>query len=216
MNENGDRCPHQQANRTQARVYGHVQSCQFWPKSERDTARDALAELNGHGEIDDEAEEAPVDNQTTITAVWARQSDKALKQSYQDALVIAVCALGLPPYMTDNRHWKNLVTKMSDNRIQPISGTTLSESLIPREAARVRKLVLKDLGDSSVRWVTISYDAGGTRRKESFLTIHATTCARRSYLLDAVNTTRAEHSGEFYFSLIDPVCEMPSLSSDRL
>lgn len=163
---------------------------------DRQRANKQLAKKSNGGKHD--KQKKVEEGNQPLVAAWKAQSDKSLDQAYKLALVKLVCGAGLPPYMTDGKFWKDFVTTISSGRITPVSGTTLSERLIREEAAHVREETLVALRGSGVRWITIGFDGGASRNCDSFCTIHATTEGRRAYFLDALDTSRDQHSAEYY------------------
>ncbi|KAH9829607.1 ribonuclease H-like domain-containing protein, partial [Rhodofomes roseus] len=89
---------------------------------------------------------------------------------------------------------------------KPVSSSTLAETQIPQEAERIRALQIELL--KTKHNLTITYDGGANRRRESYYTIHVTTPAeavvrpdgddgRRPFLIEAAAGLGFSHTGEW-------------------
>ncbi|TFY51406.1 hypothetical protein EVJ58_g10585 [Rhodofomes roseus] len=109
------------------------------------------------------------------------------------------------PSVVDSKEWKEM-WEVSNPKYKPVSASTLQDTQIPQEAERVRALQIEFL--KTKRNLTITYDGGANRRRESYYTIHVTTPAepataadgddgRRPFLIEAAAGTGFSHTGQW-------------------
>lgn len=137
-----------------------------------------------------------------LVSIWSRRSDKDYHIVVEAAVVKLYCGLGLAPSKADMFWWKEFLIAVSCGRVDPVSGTTLAESHIAQEAANVWQLTLDHLCSEKVLWITYGFNWGATRRRNSFLTIHATDDSKCTHFLAAVDTSGKTHSGQLYADLV--------------
>jgi hypothetical protein len=196
--------------RTRDRVFRHVARCHGFSLSQRAKADSllskgapgAMADVIQSRELEEVAGTSGKPRDGNLVAIWNRRSDKEYLIVVEAAVVKLFCGLGLAPSKADTFWWKEFMAAVSCGRVDPVSGTTLAESHIAREAANVRQLTLEHLCSEKVVWITYGFDAGGTRRRNSFLTIHATDDSKRAHFLAAVDTSGKTHSGQLYADLV--------------
>ena len=132
-----------------------------------------------------------------------------LQKRFNHAMLRLVCAAGLAPSVVDYDEWKEMIG-IANPRIKTISSTTLSDILIPHEASFVQQETIKELKLSSN--LTISYDGGTTRLKESIYTFHATTSdPREAYLLEGNEASGESHTAKHIAAILERVRCMFSL-----
>ncbi|TDL14241.1 hypothetical protein BD410DRAFT_734381 [Rickenella mellea] len=118
------------------------------------------------------------------------------------AVILFLCCAGIPPSITSRPEWKNL-WKIANSSYHPQSCDTIVDREIPAEAANVRLLQLKHLQTQTN--LTITFDGGGTRRKQSFYTVHITTDDRRVFFVEGHCGDNASHTIEW---LVDMLLEI--------
>jgi hypothetical protein len=112
------------------------------------------------------------------------------------AIVKLFCAAALPPHIADYQEWKDMLM-IANQAYHPASCSTIADSHIPKEAARVRDLVIK-LNFN----LTVSFDGGGTKRQQAVYTIHFTTPDGRSFLIRGEECSDESHTGEFIAQMV--------------
>lgn len=206
MDDTRKRCPQVWAiPRMSRRIAEHVKDCRHTCVKLRKDAADRMAELAPGMKADQVKEREAVSagkSGTTIEAMWKKRSDADFAKVADLATVKLICGLGLPPYIVDTKWWKEFLRDMTASQYSGVSGTTLTEAHITGEAARVRELTLSYLKSDAVRYVTIGFDGGATKRRHSFLTIHATDQTKRAHFLNAANTSGVSHTGSYYSELL--------------
>lgn len=130
---------------------------------------------------------------------------KLLQAKVDQAVVSLFCVAGLPPSIVDSKEWKNLLS-VANSSIRPMSSSTLEDSHIPGEAARIRTLSIKYL--KTVFDLTITFDGGTTQAQQSVYTIHFTTPDGRSFLIEGNEASGASHTGEHIAALILTAMDM--------
>lgn len=175
------------------RVAAHVCDCRHHSAEIREKARALVGRESTGAKADDVR-----GKEGDIADLWRKQSDADYKLIVDDVIVKFVCGLGIPPYAVDSKWFKDFIEAVTCSRYDPVSGTTLAESHIVGEAARVRELTIKYLKSDKVTWITFSFNAGSIRSRRSFLTIHATDQERQAHFLGAENTTGLDHTAELY------------------
>jgi hypothetical protein len=168
----------------QARILKHAAKCSgFLPSAKcsgflppmRARAEAALAK-DSPGERAEKVldkERASGSKDGDVRLILARRSDADYTAIVDQEVVKLICGLGISPYAVDSEWWKLFIQAVTCGRYSPKSGTTLVNSHISREAARVRELTIQHLQSDKVLYITYCFDAGATRRRASFLTIHA-------------------------------------------
>ena len=154
--------------------------------------------------------------QTTLGSVVVPAGARAAQQIQLDtAILLLVCTAGIPLTVADSPEWKRAWVLATNNKYRPPSSGTLTDSLIPSEAARINQETLKLLMSRSVDFATIGFDGGATAGRDSFVTVHATTSDRRAFFLDGKPTTNVKHTGECYADIIR-VVSSPLISNDAI
>jgi len=187
------------------RVAEHIKDCQHTNAKLRGEASTRLARLAPGTKAEKvHNREAALCKEpgTTIDALWKKRSDDDFEKIANLAVVKLICGLGLSPYLVDSVWWKEFIREITCSRYGSVSGTTLTESHIAGEAAHVRDLTVSYLKSASVCYTTVGFDGGATRRRHSFLTIHATDQNKRAHFLNAVNTSGTSHTGDYYAKLV--------------
>jgi len=136
---------------------------------------------------------------TMIDLDFGNEGRKILSLRMDLAIVKLICAAGIPPYVVDYREWKDMLA-IANKAYHPASSTTIADSHIPKEAARVRELVIDFL--KSHFNLTVSFDGGGTKRQQSVYTIHFTTPDGRSFLIRGKECSDESHTGEFLARMV--------------
>ena len=199
----GEKCPWTCSGRAAGRVLRHASQCLFLTTALRETAcrasaNDApgsrLARLEAahsdHTQTscpDSEVDHGPPaqsSSQVTATIAKPRRQHEQIRLDFGEAgralltaklhhvIVRFICVHGIPPSVVDSVEWKEMWA-VGNMRYRPVSASTLEETHIPQEAERVHQLTLAYLKTQTN--LTISYDGGSNRRRESYYTIHIIT-----------------------------------------
>lgn len=195
----GKRCAHLWSKpRNRDRTARHIRVCRFQSIAHQEEAERILAE-EATGE---KADNARAKEDGNIADMWKKRSDADYKAIADHAVVKFICRLGLAPYTVDSAAWAEFVCDLSAGRYESMSGTSLTEKFIAGEAARVREKTILYLKSDAVQYITYGFDGGATRRRRSFLTIHATDQDRRAHFLAAEDTSGLAHTSELYCELV--------------
>ncbi|KAH7905604.1 ribonuclease H-like domain-containing protein [Hygrophoropsis aurantiaca] len=124
---------------------------------------------------------------------FAAHGRKQLQKKLDFAITKLICAASLPPTIANYAEWKE-VFAIANSAYNPPCGSTIAETHIPGEAARVRKLSITYLKTQFD--LTISYDGGTTKFPQSVYTVHFTTPDGRSFLIEGEESTETSHTGE--------------------
>lgn len=226
------------AGRAAGRVLKHASECMFLTSELRHAARKAstanapssrLARLeaehaqrqvvpteplfSGHGAIthhNDPTGESEVQPRTgagrTPLEVYVGNAGRALLTAKLHFVIVRLfCIHAIPPSIVDSDEWKEM-WEIGNTKYKPASANILAETQIPQEAQRVRELQVEFL--KTKRNLTITYDGGANRRRESYYTIHVTRPAeatvsvdgdngRRPFLIKAAAGTGFSHTGQW-------------------
>ena len=83
-----------------------------------------------------------------------------------------ICTAGLPTHIVSYQEWTDLLTLLCPS-YRPPSQSMLEDDLIVSEANKVRRNILNQLKNL---WnLTISFDGGTSRGRDSYWTIHVST-----------------------------------------
>ncbi|KAL5476496.1 hypothetical protein ACEPAI_3353 [Sanghuangporus weigelae] len=143
----------------------------------------------------------------------AKKAGRAqLSKKINHAILKLICVCGIPPTIIDSKEWKDLLNVASPN-FNPTGSKTFVDSLIPREAAYIKTEQVKHLQGCTN--LTISFDGGTTASLQSIYTVHVTTPARRTFLLDGNEASDWSHTGEHIFNVLDSVMNLIGPSQFR-
>jgi len=196
-------------NAQQDRVYKHAAGCEALGRTHPDV-RQAIVDLqsgtslgallqqestaNSHSEPLSSRASSPLSSAGTKKQKvegeiwkWAREGGKAKRreerektQQLADHMIMQlICVRGLVPNILNSPEWKELMHILNPN-YNPTSAKKFSNTIIPKEAAFVRKEQLKVLHESEN--ITITFDGNSTRR-DSIYFVHATT-DQNSYFIE--------------------------------
>lgn len=118
---------------------------------------------------------------------------KDLKERLDYRIMKLICIRNVPPRTVDSAEWK-AVMQEANSKYEPTSSTHFVDSIIPAEAAQVRKLQIKVL--KKMMDLTLTYDGGTTRNPQSVYTTHITTPDRRVFFIDGDEASREHHTAE--------------------
>jgi hypothetical protein len=91
---------------------------------------------------------------------FVRAGRKELKDKGDHTLLVFLICCGIPPSVVDSREFKQFVSVLNSNYIPPCE-TTISDKLVPTEAARIHCAVINYL--RGCRDLTITFDGGKLR-----------------------------------------------------
>jgi hypothetical protein len=209
----GKRCPQVWATPRQlSRVARHVEKCIYVSRESQRKAT-AIQAMDAPSTKAGSAAGSGLDPVSSITSsetnttgplpiAFKRQTDAAYQHSVDSAVVKLVCGLAIAPYSTDSHWWKDFMKVVSVGRYIPVSGMTLTESHIAKEAAYVRQHTLAYLRSTDVMWITWAFNAGATRRRVGFLTIHAIDDQKRAHFITAADLRGRDHTGQLFCDLV--------------
>jgi hypothetical protein len=127
------------------------------------------------------------------------------------AVVQLFCVAGLPTNLAAWQEWKNLLA-ITDPSYRPASRDTLEYEHIPGEQEHVKEVQIAYLKTQDD--LTISFDGGTSRGKQSFWTVHVTTAARQVYFVEGREATSVSHTAVWIKGLVMEVCCRWSSSHD--
>jgi hypothetical protein len=140
----------------------------------------------------------------SVLSMASKAGRDALDTRATHSLLVFLCSNGLSIRCIDDEWFRKFVSVLNPRYTAPHS-TTLGTSLIPREAAFVRKKQIEYL--QTCRNLTVSYDGGKLRRPASVYTVHVTTEDRKSILVEGDDASLISHTAKYIVELIKEVCE---------
>ncbi|EMD37924.1 hypothetical protein CERSUDRAFT_73706 [Gelatoporia subvermispora B] len=208
-------CKHEFSGRTTGRVLKHAARCLKLSAELRSRACKASSD-NSPGACVEIIKAKVNQKQNTSATVTHSTSDKAVaiantserqdwhayftdagKSTLKAALDLAILKFfscnGIPSHVADSSEWKDIWRIVG--RYEPVSRTTMQDIQIPQEAEHVRLKQMQYL--KTKHNLTISFDGGGTRRRESFYSCHITTPERESFLIEAFPGNGYAHTAEW-------------------
>jgi hypothetical protein len=174
------------------------------------------------GEIDDAAPSPTLPAKRIKTSVsassskssaldgYVREGRKALQDRGDHALLVFVTCCGIPPKVVDAQEFKSFVSTLNTNYLPP-SESTLRDTLIPEEAAKIHRAVINYL--QGCRNLTITFDGGKLRQSKGLYSVHVTTQERRTFCLSLDDASRLSHTGEYIFELLNGVSGVQSTTN---
>jgi hypothetical protein len=219
--------------RPRQRILGHAAGCRYLPSHLQDAAAAYLADrasgppavipqIRSRDTISDSDEELGSKlKRTKATSSLSRhatldvfveggrqQARKKLKAEADNALLLFIVCNTLSPNIIDSREFKAL-TKVLNADYVPASATTLGDTLVPNEAAKVNAAVITHL--KGCRNLTITYDGGKIRRPKGFYSVHVTTADSSEYCLDMDDASGLSHTAKYILELLENVSEFSSI-----
>lgn len=132
--------------------------------------------------------------QSTVVDLFSTTGKQQLQTRLDHAILILICVAGLALHVLDLDVWKAML-RIAAPYYRPFSRTKAETFLIPAEAARVREKQLEFL--CTQYNLTISFDGGATRGKESFYTIHIATPNRQVFFFEGHARLDDAHTGDW-------------------
>ncbi|EJD47602.1 hypothetical protein AURDEDRAFT_123491 [Auricularia subglabra TFB-10046 SS5] len=159
----------------------HIDDCDDVDEALRDEAMAIMGDASLSAKLEKQEQEAA--------------SGAAQQTRFNLSVVKLFTSGGLASRLLDCPEWKNLV-HAANPRLETFSSTTLTDSYIPQEAMRIRKLsegTLKKLDN-----LTISYDGGSNRIVQSVYTVHVTTPdTRQPFFMLGHEASGLSHDAEY-------------------
>jgi hypothetical protein len=147
------------------------------------------------------------DGTAVPTAEWfeeAKRLGKAERHRRLDfAIVLLICAAGLPPYLVSRQEWKNMLIA-ADPSYTPMTREKLETEHIVNEAESVMERQLTYL--KTQENLTISCDGGTSTGREAFWTTHVSSPKRKVYLMDCREATSESHTAVWIKNFILEAC----------
>ena len=181
------------------RVLKHASECRKLTTDLRELARDKSAEKAPSQKLENKAEHqsGPNKNETHKLTVFnsfqikgKADRDKAINL----AIIKFICAAGLPTHIISYQEWTDLLNLLCPS-YHPPNRSMLEDDLIVSEANKVRRNILNQLRNE---WnLTISFDGGTSRGRDSYWTIHVSTEERKVHLIETILATDVSHTAEW-------------------
>jgi hypothetical protein len=214
--------------RDRQRIFKHAKGCNYIPANLRREVIELMAEkaagpklqinrTKEYVDTEDEVEKASApkkakQNHPNATLqvthgsldCFVREGKKNLQNAGDHALLLFITCTGIPPTIVNSCEFKNLVSALNTDYCPP-SETTLSDKLIPNEAAKIQQTTIKYL--RTCRDLTITFDGGKMRSSNGLYSVHVTTAERRSFCLTLDDASRLSHTGEYIAELLDGVSD---------
>jgi hypothetical protein len=184
-----DECSFVLASRNSRRVARHAKVCFKLPTNLRKLAAQEAAskapsqKLLEIEQVAPEIIESPrTETQESRLVQMARITGRKEKHRKLDLAVVKLfCVAGLPTNLAARQEWKDLLA-IADPSYKPASRDTLEYEHIPGEQEHVKQMQIAYL--KTQEDLTISFDGGTSRGKQSFWTVHVTTAARQVYFIE--------------------------------
>ena len=135
--------------------------------------------------------------------VFITVGHKELKENGDYALMLLFACCGIPPTVVDSSEFKRYTSTLN-SAYKPPSSTTLSQKLIPEEAAKILQGMIEFL--KTCRNCTISFDGGKTRKPKGLYTIHITTADRHSFCVEIDDASCPSHTANYVFEILARAC----------
>ena len=195
----------------------HTMECRYLSTELKDLANDTAVTQNAPGikvnpkniQADTVGQEAPYKKAKTIQNTLTDAIVTAGKIKYEDEvnlrIVEFIAVNGIPAITLDSPQWKKFVEAVSKSKYNPPSSSTLTEKLIPGQAALVRRYQIQFL--QTCANLTLTFDGGSTRKPSSVYTIHVTTAERETFFMEGCDATEERHTAEYIEGLVIKVSE---------
>ena len=195
-------------------VLKHASECRKLTTTNlRELARDKSAEKAPSQKLENRAERHRAEEPKTTKSGPNKQNEKienshkvTVFNSFQikgkanrdEAINLAVirfiCAAGLPTHIVSYQEWTDLLNLLCPS-YHPPNRSMLEDDLIVSEANKVRRNILTQLRN---QWnLTISFDGGTSRGRDSYWTIHVSTEERKVHLLETILATDVSHTAQW-------------------
>lgn len=228
VKKSGGRCPVSWGSRTQGRILKHAKTCPCLTEEQREAAGTACAKVSPvvaleeviarekSGAAEPQPKRVCIDvamkgvsdtvGQSMLNGIVVQAGNRINLQNQLDGVItVLVCTGGIPPRVADSEEWKHAWILASNNKYKPPSSNTLSDTLIPSEAARINQKVITLLHSKDVDYATMGFDGGATSGHDSFTSVHATTSDRRALFLGGESMADIRHTGENYAEILRKV-----------
>jgi hypothetical protein len=228
--------------RARGRIFTHAQDCAYLGPTLQAQARNEKAKgsagprasilsSNGRTDTEDDAQDslrvvkraktepaiASSSNQGTgnsMLATFVKTGRKELKNNADHALLLFITCNGIPPSVINSREFKRFCSTLNTS-YDPPSETTLSEKLIPAEAANIHCAVIQYL--QTRQDLTITFDGGKLRGSKGLYSVHVSTPERRTFCMTLDDASRISHTGDYIYELLLQVSQIHlKLSGHRL
>ena len=194
------------------RVLKHASECRKLTTDLRELARDKSAEKAPSQKLENRVERhrGETEKPKTMKSSPNQQNKTSQKitvfESFQIkgkadreeainlAIIRFICAAGLPTHIVSYQEWTDLLNLLCPS-YHPPNRSMLEDNLIVSEANKVRRNILTQLRNE---WnLTISFDGGTSRGRDSYWTIHVSTEERKVHLLETILATNVSHTAEW-------------------
>jgi hypothetical protein len=192
------------------RVLKHASECRKLTTDLRELARDKSAEKAPSQKLENRVERHRDETEEPKTIKSNKKNETSHKitvfESFQIkgkadreevinlAIIRFICAAGLPTHIVSYQEWTDLLNLLCPS-YHPPNRSKLEDDLIVSEANKVRRNILTELRN---QWnLTISFDGGTSRGRDSYWTIHVSTEERKVHLLETVLATDVSHTAEW-------------------
>ena len=194
------RCGRTWSSRNFNRVLKHASECRKLTIDLRELARDKSAEKAPSQKLENNAERQLGPNKQneshkiTIFNSFQIKGRADRDEAINLAIIKFICAAGLPTHIISYQEWTDLLNLLCPS-YHPPNRSMLEDDLIVSEANKVRRNILTQLKNE---WnLTISFDGGTSRGRDSYWTIHVSTEERKVHLIETVLATDVSHTAEW-------------------
>jgi hypothetical protein len=125
---------------------------------------------------------------------FTAMGNKTMQEKVNHSIMKLICVNGLVPNILDSDNWAELMTVLN-HRYKVTHADDFTRTIIPNEAAHVRKLALARLRKEQN--LTLTFDGNSTRQSDSVYFVHVTTKDRESYFLNGYEGSEERHTAEW-------------------
>lgn len=142
--------------------------------------------------------------QSSLLPLTNAAKREALKATLDEDTIRLVTVHSLPFRVAGSAEYKRLLAHATGNKYTPPSATTISDTLIPSQAAYAVEdsiTTLKAYDD-----LTVTFDGATTRGQDSVYTMHIITPDRQVFLIKGSSNSADSHTGEYLAGKLCEVC----------
>ncbi|KII84265.1 hypothetical protein PLICRDRAFT_358654 [Plicaturopsis crispa FD-325 SS-3] len=141
---------------------------------------------------------SPSASQPSVLALSRKAKAQELALQLDVDILKFVCVSGMPPKRVDLQEWKTIFLHAAPT-YTPVSSTTMEDTQLPRECARVKTLQLRRL--QKCENLSLTFDGITTRAQESIYTWHVTTEERETHLFEGNVASGDSHTAEHLWAV---------------
>lgn len=141
-------------------------------------------------------------SQSTLARPFLKEGRKLFKENADHKLMLLITCAGIPPRVADSTEFRAFCNALKPDWTPPCA-STISEALIPDEAAKILTAMYRYLGKQ--RDLTITFDGGKIRRQKSFYSFHVITPSRERFLIELDDASMLSHTANYIVEQMDEV-----------